>query len=393
MVTAASAVRQAKRGVSATDLLVTTTGISPPGQIESVQTLEPVTHFLTGACMGRAGLNRQTALATLTLTLAAEAPDLDVFGRFRGPAFAFAHHRGFTHSFLGIILMAAIVVAFVYLIWRLRGRKLHDPNLPPRWGLLFLYACLAGLSHILLDFTNNYGVRPFWPFSEKWYSWDIVFIFEPVMFGFLLLGLILPSLFALIDKEIGAPQRGPRGRLAATTALIAVAVLWGVRDYEHRRAVNALASRNYDGADPLRVSAFPTIITPFRWYGVVETPAFFALAPVNSFGPEVDPEGRMRILYKPEETPITLAAKRSYLGRVYLDWAQYPITETETIDGPDQGYIVRFQDLRFVQLPGPLNRSGGARRALGAGVKLDPNLRVIGDVYGTGENQATVPEP
>ena len=73
--------------------------------------------------------------------------------------------------------------AFVYLIWRLRGRKTNDPNLPPRWGLLFLYACLAGLSHILLDFTNNYGVRPFWPFSEKWYSWDIVFIFEPVIFG------------------------------------------------------------------------------------------------------------------------------------------------------------------------------------------------------------------
>jgi inner membrane protein len=74
-----------------------------------------------------------------------------------------------------------VVVGFVYLIWRLRGRKVKDPKLPPRWGLLFLYACLAGLSHILLDFTNNYGVRPFWPFSEKWYSWDIVFIFEPVM--------------------------------------------------------------------------------------------------------------------------------------------------------------------------------------------------------------------
>jgi inner membrane protein len=355
--------------------------------------LEPVTHFLTGACMGRAGLNRKTALATLTLTLAAEAPDLDVLGRFRGPAFAFAHHRGFTHSFLGIILMAAIVVAFVYLIWRLRGRKFHDPNLPPRWGLLFLYACLAGLSHILLDFTNNYGVRPLWPFSEKWYSWDIVFIFEPVMFGFLLLGLIVPSFFSLIDREIGARQSGPRGRLAATFALIAVALLWGVRDYEHRRAVNTLASRSYNGSDPLRASAFPTMVTPFRWYGVVETPTFFALAPVDSLGPEVDPEARLRIFYKAEETPMTLAAKRSYLGQVYLDWAQYPITETETIEGTDPGYLVHFQDLRFVQLPRLLNRSGDTRRALGAGVKLDRNLRVLGDVYGTAENQVTVPEP
>jgi inner membrane protein len=355
--------------------------------------LEPITHFLTGACMGRAGLNRKTALATLTLTLAAETPDLDVFSRFGGPAFGFAHHRGFTHSFLGVPLDAALVVGFVYLIWRLRGRKLKDPNLPPRWGLLFFYACLAGLSHILLDFTNNYGVRPFWPFSENWYSWDIVFIFEPVMFTFLLLGLIVPSLFSLIDREIGARHRGPRGRIAATLALVGVVLLWGLRDFEHRRAVNALAARTYQGADSLRVSAYPALTDPFHWYGVVETPAFFALAPVDSLKPEVDPEGRLEIRYKPEETPVALAAKKSYLGRAYLDWAQYPITETETLDPPEGGYIVNFQDLRFVQLPGLLNRRSEPRRALGAGVKLDKNLHVVADIFGSGKNQKAYPEP
>ena len=110
--------------------------------------------------MGRAGLNRKTALATLTLTLAAEAPDLDVLGSFRGSAFGFAHHRGFTHSFIGVPLDALVVVGFVYLIWRLGGSKIKDPKLPPRWGLLYVYACLAGLSHILIDITNKYGVRP-----------------------------------------------------------------------------------------------------------------------------------------------------------------------------------------------------------------------------------------
>jgi len=355
--------------------------------------LEPITHFLTGACLGRAGLNRKTALATLTLTLAAEAPDLDVLSRFGGPAFGFAHHRGFTHSFLGLPLDAAVVVGFVYLVWRLRGRKLKDPNLPPRWGLLFLYACLAGVSHILLDFTNNYGVRPFWPFSERWYSWDIVFIFEPIMFGFLLLGLIVPSLFSLIDREVGARRRGPPGRVAATLALAGVVLLWGLRDYEHRRAVNALAARTYQNADPLRVSAYPSLADPFHWYGVVETPAFFALAPVDSLGPEVDPEDKLEIRYKPEETPVTLAAKKSYLGRVYLDWAQYPITETETLSAPESGYIVNFQDLRFEQLPSPFGRRGEPRRALGAGVQLDKNLQVVGDVYGTADKRRTVPEP
>jgi inner membrane protein len=355
--------------------------------------LEPITHFLTGACLGRAGLNRKTALATLTLTLAAEAPDLDVLSRFGGPAFGFAHHRGFTHSFLGLPLDAAVVVGFVYLVWRLRGRKLTDPNLPPRWGLLFLYACLAGVSHILLDFTNNYGVRPFWPFSEKWYSWDIVFIFEPVLFVLLLLGLIIPSFFSLIDKEIGARPRGSRGRVAAALALLGVVLLWGLRDYEHRRAVSALAARTYQGAEPLRASAYPTMTNPFRWYGVVETPAFFVLAPVDSLGPEVDPEGRLQIRYKPEETPVTLAAKNSYLGRVYLDWAQYPITETEALDPSEGGYVVEFVDLRFVQLPSLLSHRGEPNRALAAGVRLDKNLRVVGDVYGFGRKRVTVPEP
>ena len=343
--------------------------------------------------MGRAGLNRKTALATLTLTLAAEAPDFDVLSRVRGPAFAFAHHRGFTHSFLGVPLDAAVVVGFVYLIWRLRGRKVKDPNLPPRWGLLFLYACLAGLSHILLDFTNNYGIRPFWPFSEKWYSWDIVFIFEPIMFGFLLLGLIAPSLFSLIDREIGVRRRGPRGRVAATLALFSVVLLWGLRDFEHRRAVSALASRTYQNAEPLRASAYPALANPFQWYGVVETPAFFVLAPVNSLGPEVDPEEHLSIRYKPEETQVTLAARETYLGRVYLDWAKYPITETETLPPPEGGYIVNFQDLRFVQLPSLLSSQGETRRALGAGVQLDKNLHVVADIYGSGKKQIAVPEP
>lgn len=347
--------------------------------------MEPVTHFLFGAAMGRAGLNRKTALATATLTLAAEAPDLDVLSRFGGSAFGLNHHRGFTHSLLGIPLVAVVVVAFIYLLWRMRGRKTRTPDLPPRWGLLFAYACLAGLSHILLDFTNNYGVRPFWPFYERWYSWDIIFIVEPVLLVVLTLGLILPSLFSLINEEIGARNKGPRatprGRLAATLALLAVFGYWGLSDFEHRRAVAALESRNYQGADPLRVSAYPYMTNPFRWYGVAETRNLFATMDVDSVSPEVDPQAQMQVRYKPEETPITLAAKKTYLGRVYLSWAQYPVTETEQlandpIDNARAAYLVRFRDLRY-------DYSGGkARATLGATVLLTRDLKVVDERFG-----------
>jgi inner membrane protein len=255
--------------------------------------------------------------------------------------------------------------------------------------LLFAYACLAGLSHILLDYTTAYGVRPFWPFSERWISWDIVFIVEPVLLVVLTLGLITPGLFALINEEIGARSKGkPAGRLAATLALVAVVACWGVRDYEHRRALAALQARNYQGADALRVSAYPYWVNPFRWYGVVETPNFFATMDVDSLNfssmsPEVDPEGQMRIQYKPEETAVSLAAKKTYLGRVYLSWAQYPVTETEELANRTSGsagaaYEVRFRDLRY-DYPGH-----EARATLGAVVVLTRDLRVVDERFGLG---------
>ncbi len=87
----------------------------------------------------------------------------------------------------------------------------------------------------------------------------------------------------------------------------------------------------------------------------------------------------MQIRRKAEETPVTLAAKRSGLGRVYLDWAQYPVVEPEEIGS---GYIVRFRDLRY-------DYPGQARRGvLGASVELDRNLNVVREAFGTRSRQA-----
>src|ERR1700729_1452908 len=99
--------------------------------------MEPVTHFLTGACLGRSGFNRKTAYATLAMTLAAEAPDLDVFWGFRGPVAGFEHHRGITHTFLGAPFVALAATGVCWLIHRFRRKK---PGLAPRWWLVWLFA-------------------------------------------------------------------------------------------------------------------------------------------------------------------------------------------------------------------------------------------------------------
>ena len=167
--------------------------------------MEPVTHFLTGACLARAGFNRRTAYATLAMTLAAEAPDLDVLWGFAGPVASFQHHRGITHTFVGVPFVALATTGVVYLWhrWRRKRGNQPKPGAPqPRWALIWLFALFAALSHLLLDFTNNYGLRPFFPFNPKWYSWDIVFIFEPLIFLALVAALVMPSIFELENSEV-----------------------------------------------------------------------------------------------------------------------------------------------------------------------------------------------
>ena len=73
--------------------------------------------------------------------------------------------------------------------------------MPVRWVLLYGYACLAVLSHLLLDYTTSYGVRLFEPFSFKWYSWDIVYMAEPFMWVVLGLGLAVPGLLGLVNHR------------------------------------------------------------------------------------------------------------------------------------------------------------------------------------------------
>jgi inner membrane protein len=341
-------------------------------------TLEPITHFLTGACMARVGLNRKSALATATLVLAAEAPDIDVVAELRGGVFGFAHHRGITHTFVGAPVIALLVIALLWVYWRIRhrsgkgARKIEEP----RWIVLFGLAWLAALTHILLDFTNSYGVRPFIPFSYKWYSWDTVFIYDPVLWIILGCGLILPKLFSMVDTEIGVRHRHPRGRVGAGVALVLLVAFWMFRDYEHRRALAAMEALTYNGQDAVRLSAYSYPVNPFRWYGLVETPGFFDRMEVDSRIPQVDPQGRELITYKPEETPVTLAAKMSYLGRVYLSWAQYPVTEVEELAPPRSGYVVRFFDLRY------LYPDSTRRHPLSAWVQLDRQLNVVAQSFG-----------
>ena len=344
----------------------------------SSQPMEPVTHFLTGACLGRAGFNRKTAYATLAMTLAAETPDLDIAWGLRGPLVGFQHHRGFTHTFLAAPLVALVVTLFCWGFHRLRRKK---PPIPPRWLLLFLFALLADLSHLLLDFTNNYGLRPFAPWNPRWYSWDIVFIFEPVMFVMLLSGLLVPALLGLVDREISERRPLFRGRGWAVAALVGVAALYTLRSTEHTVAVHLLQQTSFDRPVE-RVAAEPYPINPFRWQGIVETDNAYHFADVLTRSNTVDIDETAGAIYKPPVTPAVAAAKRSWLGRVYLDWSQFPLVEDigpGTPPGLPQDASQHFEQVNFHDMRFGYTDWFGAherRKPLSGSVFVAPNGQI-----------------
>jgi len=344
--------------------------------------MEPITHLMTGACLARAGFNRKAAYATLAMTLAAEIPDLDTLWSVDGPVAGFQHHRGITHTLVGLPFEGLAVVGFVWLVHRWRKRRAevaaaHSTTpayvsgadqpiarpltaAPVRWGLLYGFTLVALLSHLLLDWTNNYGIRPFFPFNPRWYAGSFVFIVEPVMLAVLAVALIAPSLFGLIGSEVGARKPVFPGRGWAIFALAAIVCLWGWRWIEHDDAVQLASTADYGpegsiGAEVLRVTASPYPGNPYRWHTVVETPSFYQVADVDTLKETVATNPAQDLFYKPVRTPAVAAAERSRLGQVYLDWSSWPLVAEigpafppAAGAGAPEATAVRFIDLRFL---------------------------------------------
>jgi inner membrane protein len=331
--------------------------------------MEPITHFLTGACIGRAGFNRKTACATVVATLAAEAADMDILWSFRGPVANLQHHRGITHTFIGAPVVAAVVAGVIGGVHLWRKRRRPQPpaaegepiqrRLPElHWGWLYLTGLIAAFSHILLDWTNNYGVRPLFPFNPRWYAGSFVFIAEPVWWALLLLALIMPALFGLADREIGARRTLFRGRGWAIFALAGMTVYGCWRWAEHAQAEALLRNTSVANAPVSRVFVSPYPVTPWRWHAILDTPGFYQTAEVNTRSGAIDSDAQTDVLYKPADTPAVEAAKQTWLGRAYLDWGTWavvrdvgqqpaPGAEPPNLPAGRAWTTVEFTDLRF----------------------------------------------
>jgi inner membrane protein len=299
--------------------------------------MDNLPHTAIGIFLARAGAGRWSPRATAILLVASNAPDIDVLAGLAGPLAYLHYHRGLAHALVAMPVLALLSVAVV----RLAGRK------PLYWPGACAAALLGVASHLLLDWTNTYGIRLLLPFSARWLRLDATSVVDPWIWAIAAAALIAPFVARLVGSEIASSAARPRhhGRAAAIFALVAIMALDSARLVLHARAVAMVDARTYQGESPTRVAALPDPFNPLRWRGLVETPAFYAIANLDVSG-DFDPT-RALILYKPDPDPALDAAARTPFFREFLGFNQYPLWRITPAPALEGGQFVELFDLRF----------------------------------------------
>jgi inner membrane protein len=140
--------------------------------------MDNLAHALVGAALGRVTGDGRVPRAALLGAVAANLPDITEL-LYRRPLRGITYlelHRGFTHSLAGAALeiAAGTLLVGLLLAWRGRRRGTAAP-----WGALLTLFAAAVASHLYMDWQGSYGLRPFLPWSERWYYADWVAIVDP----------------------------------------------------------------------------------------------------------------------------------------------------------------------------------------------------------------------
>ncbi|GAO41262.1 metal-dependent hydrolase [Flavihumibacter petaseus] len=181
--------------------------------------MDSVTHIVLGACIGELIAGKQLGKKALLWGAVAQSfPDIDVVAAawMDLPSELLAH-RGFTHSFLFVILFSPVFAWLLHVAYR---------KLPVTYFRMLLLIGVEMLVHIFLDSFNNYGTGWLEPFSHRRFSWNTIYVADPFLTiaplvgGILLLmlpltatrrkriaawGCVLPALYlgyALLNKAV-----------------------------------------------------------------------------------------------------------------------------------------------------------------------------------------------
>lgn len=217
--------------------------------------MDSITHVVLGACVAEAMIGKAGKRVLLLGAASQSLPDIDFVASFwLNPANDLLAHRGFTHSFL-FVLLAAPALALITDKYLIPGTFALR-----KWILFYL---LQVFVHIFLDAFNAYGVAWFEPFSHTRVSFNALFVADP----FLTIPLAVACVYLFL-----AGMETPRRRLVAIAALawfagfLAYAILV-------KASINRTVKANIHARD-MQVSNYfssPTPLNTWLWYIVANT--------------------------------------------------------------------------------------------------------------------------
>ena len=355
--------------------------------------MDNLTHSLVGLTAAKAGLDRLSPGATTLCVLAANAPDSDIVVLAFGDRWTFLHHhRGITHAIIGVITLAIILPLIFYGIDRLWSRYKDQPPQTKLKGLM-LASFIASATHPLLDWTNNYGIRFFLPWSQKWSYGDFVFIVDPYLWlilggsvflltarsrflkvtwavvaaltTFLVVasprsgGLPYPNLIALlwivmIVAFILLAIKGARERWGRRIAFVAIAVTlcyWSTLAFAHSRAVargNEEAARmaTANGEIVVRLAAMARLANPLRWDCVFETDRAMYRFDLGLLDGPAHPVRYEKP--RPELKEVVDYVEEQRSARIFLNFARFPVMKLAD-PGCTTRTLVQLADLRYTE--------------------------------------------
>lgn len=157
-------------------------------------------------------------LLLVACALASNFPDLDLVltKLLPAPLGYLLHHRGHTHTALLALPQALLLAALLWLLWP-SARALLRASSTARWGLAASIGTGFAL-HLAMDYTNSYGVHPWYPFDGRWVYGDMVFIVEPLF-------------WVAIGVPLALIMRWRTARLLALAGLLAALVVFTVKGY------------------------------------------------------------------------------------------------------------------------------------------------------------------
>jgi membrane-bound metal-dependent hydrolase YbcI (DUF457 family) len=274
------------------------------------------------------------------------APDLDYASYFGGAGEFMRFHRTAFHSVAGLAVMAcAIAGAFCALDRRMPPKKSSTKTSAPlAVGAAFAVCVIGAAGHVLLDLASGEGVQLLWPFRAQWSAWNLINDLDLWTLLLLVVGLLVPLLFALVNEEVGVRRKGPGGSRAAIATLALFAAYLGLRANLHSRAIDLVLSREYHGRIALSAAAFPASSALFSWRGIAETDNTMEEVDVPlGPGDEFDSDHSVS-LFKPKDSPALAAGERSAVARKFLLYAKVPFAGVQPLEA---GYRVEVRDLRF----------------------------------------------